>query len=238
MVKVSLNIVKKVINNLAQTYKEPPVRTLDASEKEQKIYAEILEQSAFDVKMKQASRYAKLLKTILIRPVWRNEKIDLDILTGNLLDIKTGDTPEILEAVLITNYGTTDKVEDITYSYWTPEIWRRLDYRGNIIEEADNPYSILPIIPLFDYGITQQDYSLGDVLRVYLRTMKAAEEEGELYLSVAAAILYEQLGGDFVLSSGTHRMASPTATMALTELFLVFDLDWWKRLQSEFKVVK
>ena len=65
MVKVSLNIVKKVINNLSQTYKEPPIRTLDASEKNQKIYAEILEQSAFDVKMKQASRYVKLLITFL-----------------------------------------------------------------------------------------------------------------------------------------------------------------------------
>jgi len=88
------------------------------------------------------------------------------------------------------------------------------------------------------YGITRQDYSLGDVLRLYLRTMEATEEEGELYLSVAAAVLYEQLGGDFILSTGTHKMASPTATMALTELFMVFDLDWWKRLHSEFKVIK
>lgn len=68
--------------------------------------------------------------------------------------------------------------------------------------------------------------------------MEAAEQEGELYLSVAAAILYEQLGGDFILSAGTHKMASPTATMALTELFIVFDLDWWKELQSQFKVIK
>ena len=151
MVKVCLNIVKKVINNLAQTYKEPPIRTLDASEKDQKLYSDLIEQSAFDVKMKQASRYVKLLKTILIRPVFRNEKIDLDILTGNLLDVKTGDTPEILEKILITNYGTSDKVEDITYSYWTPETWKRLDYRGNTLEEADNPYKIPPFIPLFDY---------------------------------------------------------------------------------------
>jgi len=87
------------------------------------------------------------------------------------------------------------------------------------------------------YGITRPDYSLGDVLRGYLRTMEAADEEGELYLSVAAAVLYEKLGGDFILSTGTHKMVSPIATMALTELFIVFDLDWWKRLQSEFKIV-
>lgn len=151
MVKVSLNIVKKVINNLSQTYKEPPVRTLDASEKDQKLYSEILSMSAFDVKMKQASRYTKLLKTILIRPLWRNEKIDLDILTGNIVDVVCGDTPEILEKVLITNYGTSEKIEDLTYSLWTMDTWSRLDYRGNVIEQQENPYSILPFIPLFDY---------------------------------------------------------------------------------------
>lgn len=151
MVKVSLNIVKKIISNLAQTYKEPPVRTLDASEKDQKLYSEILEQSNFDVKMKQASRYTKLLKTILIRPVWRNEKIDIDLITGNLLDVVCGDTPEILEKILITNYGTSDKIEDVTFSLWTVDTWSRLDYRGNVIEQENNPYNILPFIPLFDY---------------------------------------------------------------------------------------
>ncbi len=86
------------------------------------------------------------------------------------------------------------------------------------------------------YGITRHDYSLGDVLGGYLRKMEAADEEAELYLSVAAAVLYEKIGGDFIASTGTHKMASPTAIMALTELFMVFDLDWWKRFQSEFKV--
>jgi len=152
MVQVSLSIVKKVINNLAQVYREPPTRTLDGSERDQQLYAEILEQSSFDVKMKQAQRYTKLLKTILIRPVWRNDKIDLDILTGNLLDVKCGDSPEILEAVLITNYGTSEKPEDITYSYWTPVVWKKLDYRGNAIDSQPNPYDILPFIPLFDYS--------------------------------------------------------------------------------------
>ena len=90
MVKVSLNIVKKVINNLAQTYKEPPVRTLDASEKDQKLYSEILEQSAFDVKMKQASRYVKLLKTILIRPGSRSR-------SSCRTRIFSGDMPKYLE---------------------------------------------------------------------------------------------------------------------------------------------
>ena len=151
MVKAELNIVKKVINNLSQVYREPPSRTIEGTEQDQALYQEIVEGSALDVRMKQASRYCKLLKTILLRPIWRTEKLDLDIITGNICDVVTGDSPEILEQVLITDYGQTDKVEDVTYSHWTAETWTRLDYRGNVLEQAENPYKILPFLPVFDY---------------------------------------------------------------------------------------
>lgn len=153
MIKVQLNVVKKVINNLAQTYREPPVRILEGgTEKDQDLYNQIIEDCQFDVKMKQASRYCKLLKTILIRPVWRNDKIDIDILTGNLLDVLTGDTPEKLLKVLVTNYGTSDNIEDVTYSLWSKDNWIRLDYRGNILEQELNPYKIIPFLPVFDFS--------------------------------------------------------------------------------------
>jgi hypothetical protein len=152
MVKVTLNIVKKVVNNLAQVYREPPVRILEnATKKDQELYSKILKESAFDIKMKQASRYCKLLKTILIRPTYVRDRIDLQILTGNLLDVVCGDTPEILKKVLVTNYGTSDKIEDVTYSLWTEDSWTRLDYRGNVLEQEINPYLVLPFLPVFSY---------------------------------------------------------------------------------------
>ena len=120
MVKVCLNIVKKVVNQTAQCYREPPIRTLEGgSKKDGELYQEILERCGFDVKMKAASRYTKLLKTILLRPVWRNSAVDLDILTGNLLDVSCGESPEVLEQVLVTDFGASDKIEDIEYSLWT-----------------------------------------------------------------------------------------------------------------------
>ena len=152
MVKVCLNIVKKVVKQTAQCYREPPIRTLEGgSKKDGELYKEIIERCGFDVKMKAASRYTKLLKTILLRPVWRNNAIDLDILTGNLLDVSCGESPEVLEQVLVTDFGTSDKIEDIEYSLWTPETFTRLDYRGHAIEEQKNPYKILPFLPVFDY---------------------------------------------------------------------------------------
>jgi hypothetical protein len=150
MVKVELNIVKKVINNLTQVYREPPIRIIEGSEKDQKLYAEIIENCFLDVKLKQASRYTKLLKTILLRPVWRNDGLELDILTGNLIDVETGESPEDLQHVLVTDFGKSDRIEDVHYSLWNAEEWKRLDYRGNVIEASPNPYKILPFLPAWD----------------------------------------------------------------------------------------
>lgn len=160
MVLTELNITKKIINNLAQVYREPPVRTIDGSEKDQELYKSIAESCNIDMKLKQASRYTKLVKTILLRPVWRNDKLDLDILTGNILDVETGDSPEDLQKVLVTDYGSTDKVEDIVYNLWNADYWQRLDYRGNLLDEAENPYGVLPFLPVFDYIPTTSSFWL------------------------------------------------------------------------------
>jgi hypothetical protein len=160
MVRCHLNLVKKIINQLAQVYRTPPARTIEGSEKDKEIFKTMVEQCGLDVKMKQASRFCKLLKTILLRPVWRNNRLDLDILTGDFVDVITGDTPEDLKEVLITDYGPSGKIEDLTFSHWTASSWRRLDHNGNILEEAPNPYQILPFIGIFDYPPTGSTFWL------------------------------------------------------------------------------
>ena len=132
-------------------YKTAPVRELDgATDADQKIYKAICSASKIDLRLKQASRFAKLLKSLLIRVAWRKDAIALDLVTGNLLDVVTGETPDDLQEVLITDYGDSGKIEDIEYSHWTPERFERLDYRGQVIFSEDNPYQILPFIPVFD----------------------------------------------------------------------------------------
>jgi len=161
MVRCHLNLVRKIINQLAQVYRNPPSRALEGgTDKDKEIYKEMVEQCGLDVKCKQASRFAKLLKTILLRPVWRNGKLDLDILTGDFVDLICGDTPEDLKEVLITDYGPSGKIEDVTFSHWTVPSWRRLDTNGNILEQAENPYGVLPFLPVFDYPPTGSTFWL------------------------------------------------------------------------------
>ncbi len=144
MVKVELNIVKKIIRALCQLYRVAAKREISGTDKDKNIFQAISEMSALDVKLKQAHRYTKLLKTVLLRPIWRNGKLDIDILTGNILDVDTGDSPEELTKVLVTDYGNSNKIEEVEYSLWTLEVYQRLDYRGYVIDEQDNPMVSFP----------------------------------------------------------------------------------------------
>ncbi len=147
---VFVNLTRKIIDNLAMVYCEPAQRQVDGTERDRELYTEIAKTAGFNLVMKQASKLTKLLKTILIRPVWRNGQIDLDILTGEILDVETGDSPRDLKKVMVTDYPANGKLDEITYSLWTPETWQRLDYRGNVLESTPNPYKRLPFIPLWD----------------------------------------------------------------------------------------
>jgi len=150
MKPVCLNIIKKIVNNLSMVYLDSPRRTIEGSEAEKESFAEIMSSTGLNLKMKLSNRYAKLLKTVLIRPVWRKGKLDLDILTPDVLDVEFGDTPEDLQAVIITHFPESGKTTEITYTRWTPETIQTLDYRGNVIASEDNPYGILPFIPVWD----------------------------------------------------------------------------------------
>lgn len=145
-----VNVVKKVVDLKARVYADEPKRTIDGSDADILLYQEIAEQSALGIKMKLASRYAKLLKTLMVRPVWRNNRLDLDVLPGDILDVIVGDAPEYLESVLVTHYGQNDRADEITYSVWTLEAWERLDYRGRHLDGGPNPYGMIPFVPIWD----------------------------------------------------------------------------------------
>ena len=151
LTKLALNIVRKVIDNLSQPYMQPPIRTIEGSEKDQKVYGEMIEQASLNLKMKQCARYTKLLGNTLLRVLWRNEQLDIDIITPNILDVEVGDSPEILSRALVTDYGNSSKIENVEYSLWDAESFTRLDYRGNTIYQEENPYKVLPFISIFAY---------------------------------------------------------------------------------------
>jgi hypothetical protein len=147
---ITLNIVKKIINQLAMVYLKDAKREVQGSDEDKQIFEEIARMCNLGATMKLASRYTKLLKTVLLRPVWREGRMDLDILTGNLLDVQIGDTPRDLQAVLVTRYPESGRYDEINYALWTPERITTLDYRGYEVGSERNPYGRLTFVPLWD----------------------------------------------------------------------------------------
>ena len=150
LIPVSVNVVKKIIKALSMVYLQDAVRTVQGTEKDGEIFVTIEDEASLPVKMKQANRYAKLLGTVLLRPLWRKGKPDLDILTPDILDVFTGDSPEDIRAVLVTLYDESGDVGKIRYSLWTAEEYKLLDYRGSVLESEPNPYGVLPFVPVWN----------------------------------------------------------------------------------------
>lgn len=149
----SVNIVKKIVRALAMVYMRDAVRSVDGTEQDRAILAEIETTAAMPVKMKQANRMARLLGVILLRPVWRNGRMDLDVLTPDVLDVETGDTPQDLQAVQVTHYSATGDANEVTYALWTSETVQIMDANGRQISEEENPYKRLPFVPCWRHPV-------------------------------------------------------------------------------------
>lgn len=158
---VGINIVRKIVRALSTVYLQDATRIVTGSVQDQAIFSAVEDSAALPVRMKLANRYARLLGTILLRPVWRNGALDLDVLTPDILDVVTGDSPEDLLAVMITLFSDTGKANEIQYSFWTPETVQRLNYRFQLIAEEPNPYSVLPFIPVHATPPTNEFWQSG-----------------------------------------------------------------------------
>ena len=145
-----LNVLKKIVNALAMVYIEPAQRSLEASGREVETFTGIQQSAAINSVMKQASRYTKLLGTTALRVVFRNGQLEYDLITPEILDLETGDSPRDILAAMVTHWPESGKADEITYSRWTPEAFQRLDWRGSITEESANEYKRLPFVILWD----------------------------------------------------------------------------------------
>ncbi len=154
---VAVNIVKKIISRLAQVYQKPATRTVDGTDQDKTIFSDIETACKLGLKMKQASKLTKLLKTCLVKVSYRNGKIALDILTSDFLDIETGKSPDDLKTVTITYYPVSGNVQETTYHRWTADTFQVLDYRGQVKTTEQNPYGCLPFVALHD-GLPLDDF--------------------------------------------------------------------------------
>ncbi|MEM1111523.1 MAG: hypothetical protein AAGI11_06415 [Pseudomonadota bacterium] len=145
-----VNMVKKIVNKRANLYRLAPRRTFDGGDQAQ-IEA-IYKAANVDVVLKKASRMVKLHKTAALQVGWKQDTLALSVVTPNILDAVYSD-PEDPSRMIITHRGVKDT--DTQYSDWSATGYSRRNYQGHPIaltgnKGNENPYSLLPFVPLFD----------------------------------------------------------------------------------------
>jgi hypothetical protein len=149
----TINTVKAVTNRRAATYRTPPRRTfigLDQATGD-RLYRSI----NADGVLKKASKLTKLCKTTMLQIGWDDAlgTPTLNVLTPNILDVLHEGNPEQPSRVIVTHSAA--RAEDVSYSDWTATGFSKRDFRGarrrldgNPADQ--NPYGVLPFVPLFD----------------------------------------------------------------------------------------
>lgn len=167
---VYFNIVRRIINRLSLSYKNPPERyivvasntetdqqgkiqsVLDPiTEKANENYQLLLEGSNINCQSKLWENLAKLMDTVYVMPVWRKDHIDFDVLPIHRVTV-VENPDNYLEPIEFTYKVIGEKGED-NYIYWSETEHRVLDSQKRMIPgkndtNGKNPYGILPVVVL------------------------------------------------------------------------------------------
>jgi len=160
------NIVKPIVNETSMVYRSGARRTLIAEngetidDKLTSLWQHIQNSTRYDAVMKTVNRMVNLCGTVLVKPSFRKNKINLDIITPNLVDVvQDKDDPTDAEAIAyirpnnqtyLTSYGNNQNLAIIIH-YWDDQHYLRLSPTGEILENPSNPdginpYNILPFV--------------------------------------------------------------------------------------------
>ena len=152
----NVNIARRIIDRVSLVYMKPPVREYQ----NEQIPSYFNDK---DFKLQRAERMCNLLEHILIKPTWRNGKIDYDIVSD--FEAMFEDDPLRPTAItypLAIKSSVLDDTPELT-AYWDSEHTFIYDSGGKILDDPDNPehinpYGVLPFIECFKNGRPEYSY--------------------------------------------------------------------------------
>ena len=156
VVCANVNITKRVIDRVSLVYMKPPQKEYSNENIVDFFYDK-------DFKLQRAERMTNLLEHTLLKPTWRNDRIEYDI----LMDFEPifGDDPLKPTAftyplsIKASVYDTTPEL----WAYWDAENSFVYDNNGKIQDNPENPdhinpYGILPFVECFREGRPEYSY--------------------------------------------------------------------------------
>ena len=152
----NINVCKRVIDRISLLYMVQPERVYSNPEATDFF-------SGKDFKLQRAERYTNLLDSVLIKPTWRDGKIEYDIIHD--FEPSFGDDP--MKPISFT-YPLSARSEVLDtkpelWAYWDMDNTFIYDKNGKIMDDPDNPdhinfYGILPFVECWREGKPEYAY--------------------------------------------------------------------------------
>ena len=197
----NINITKRVIDRISLVYMKAPLREYSNENTPDFFYQK-------DHKLQRAERLCNLLECILIKPTWRNERIEYDIIRD--WEPMFDDDP--LNPYAIT-YPLQVRSEVLDT---TAELWAYWDYDNHFIyekgtgkkivqednPEMSNPYSMLPFVKCYRDGQPESSYFDTDASPDLIATN---ESVNVAEFNKNANIMFQSFGFGFITGSNIEK---------------------------------
>ena len=154
----NINITKRIIDRISLVYMKPPIR-----EYSNETVADFFYKKTF--KMQRAEKLCNLLEVILIKPTWRNGRIEYDIIRDWEPLFYEDDplNPSAITYPLSVRSSVMDTTPEL-WAYWDEEnhfIYEKGTLKKLVAEdnpEMINPYSMLPFVECYREGKPESSY--------------------------------------------------------------------------------
>jgi len=141
-----LDIVTKYLNRqVSGIYAKEVKRSIEGDEKNK--LDEVIHDMKIDLKMNEAYKKAKWFGLSVVHPRWRNNKLELDILTPDMFDCEPEKDIMSIKEIGLQKYDP--EINSIYYEQWSKDEYKLTDAEKNVVEYLGitnglNPYKILP----------------------------------------------------------------------------------------------
>lgn len=231
LITTEINVLKKVAEETALVYKNPPTRTVkvdEGAEESDERYAEIEAESHINQVMKTCNRYNQFVNHMLIKCVYRNGKIEYDLITPDAYDIYTNceDWKEIVAVKYFVgnNFSSVSSTGNTAHSYqkcylWVkyPSVidgatyepgvysWNKNEAVGAAMYE-ENPYKDADGEPLLPFVLTGEEWPV-EMLLNFTRNSDL------VVASIQTAIMFTLMSEMFKFGSFKQmKLTGPTGT--------------------------
>ena len=197
----NINITKRVIDRISLVYMKAPLRDYSNENTPDFFYQK-------DHKMQRAERLCNLLECILIKPTWRNERMEYDLIR---------DWEPMFDDDPLNPYAITYPLQvRSTVMDLTAELWAYWDYEHHFIyekgtgkkivqednPEMTNPYSMLPFVKCYRDGQPESSYFDTDASPDLIATNEAVNVAE---YNKNANIMFQSFGFGYITGSNIEK---------------------------------